>query len=492
MTEEDKNDLRKRVVDCNSSEYPRDAVHLFAEKAGMYKHNENVMNGIDGEKVDVPCHDTVASANISPKKARELISQLPDDASITANMEKVLTVKVGMKYNISVNVNVEDGLANGATGKAKFIEYKIEGSNRPSIIWMKFDDPRIGKATREKYFQRGFYDSNIQRDWTPIFEVERTFLYKYKMYQRIQFPLRPAAAKTIHKGQGITEDEAVVDLTQHKGVRKIPHIHYVAFSRVRKLENLYILNLNEAAIGLDEQVNVEMQRLRTEASLELSYTPLYKIDPSRIKLAFNNARSLHKHFKDVQFEPNVLSADVIGFAETRLCTRDEDVNFALNRFRLVRLDEAAHEYRPHHGLALYVKEHFEIQEVVKHHTQLYEFISAKLHSKRKGQLQVVVFYKYPKCSQTDLKKDISSVLKPLVDPDGKVVIMGDFNVPVNEAESPFVHFMETLFCCSQYIRQPTTDSGSVLDLVFANCDAFCDVIEAYWTDHKLIYCALDT
>ena len=93
MTEEDKNDLRKRVVDRNSGEYPRDAVHLFAEKAGMYKHNENIINGIDGEKVDIPCHDTVASANISPKKARELISQLPDDASITANMEKSVDCK---------------------------------------------------------------------------------------------------------------------------------------------------------------------------------------------------------------------------------------------------------------------------------------------------------------------------------------------------------------------------------------------------------------
>ena len=177
-------------------------MHLFAGKAGMYKYNENIMNGTDEEKVDMPCHDTVASANVSPTKARELISQLTDDASITANMEKVLTVEVEIKYNISVNVNVEDGLANGATCKVKFIAYKIEGSNHPSIIWMKFDDPRIGKATREKYFQRVFYNSNIQRDWTPIFEVERTFLYKYKMYQMIQFPLRPAAAKTIHKGQG--------------------------------------------------------------------------------------------------------------------------------------------------------------------------------------------------------------------------------------------------------------------------------------------------
>ena len=50
-----------------------------------------------------------------------------------------------MKYVMSVNVNVEDGLTHGATGEVKFIEYKIEGSNRPSIVWMKFDDPRIGK-----------------------------------------------------------------------------------------------------------------------------------------------------------------------------------------------------------------------------------------------------------------------------------------------------------------------------------------------------------
>ena len=33
------------------------------------------------------CQDTVASANISLKKTREHISQLHDDASITADME---------------------------------------------------------------------------------------------------------------------------------------------------------------------------------------------------------------------------------------------------------------------------------------------------------------------------------------------------------------------------------------------------------------------
>ena len=145
----------------------------------------------------------------------------------------------------------------------------------------------------------------------------------YKTYQRIQFPLTPASGKTIYKAEGATVDEVVVDLSQNKKIRKVPHVHYVALSRVKKLENLYILNLNEAAMDLDEQVTTEMHRLRTEAALELCYVPLYKIDPGKVKVAFNNARSLNKHFKDIEHEPNVLAADVIGFAESRLCTGDQ-------------------------------------------------------------------------------------------------------------------------------------------------------------------------
>ena len=53
----------------------------------------------------------------------------------------------------------------------------------------------------------------------------------------------------------------------------------------------------------------------------------------------------------------------------------------------------------------------------------------------------------------------------------------------------FVEFMETLFRTTmQQIKQCTTDSGSILDLIFSNCETFFDVVEAYWTDHKLVYC----
>lgn len=60
-----------------------------------------------------------------------------------------------------------------------------------------------------------------------------------------------------------------------------------------------------------------MKRLETEAPVELCYVPIYRINPNKVKVAFNNARSLHKLTLS-EYEPNILSADNTGFPETRL------------------------------------------------------------------------------------------------------------------------------------------------------------------------------
>ena len=491
MTEEDKQVLQTRVFDRDTGDYPKDAVHLFARNFYVKKHNDNILSQLPGEKFVIPCHDNVVSANIPAKECQTLINSLPDDYSKTGQLMKSLTVVVGVIVVHTANVDVEDGLTNGATGVVKQIDFRMEGTNRPSIIWVLFDDPRVGRTTREKY--RKLYNPSINTDWTPVFDVQRTFILNYKTYQRIQFPLTPASGKSVWKAEGATVDRVVVDLSQEKRIVKIPHIHYVALSRVKRLKDLYILNLNEASMALDDDVNVEMHRLRTEAALELCYVPLYKTDPGKIKIAFNNARSLHKHFRDVEFEPNVLAADAIGFAETRLCRRDENVHYALKRFRLIRLDDAEKESgnRPHHGLALYVKEYFQIQKVVKMQCKSFEFIFAGIYSIQRGYVQVVVLYKYPKSSQTDFKKDIHHHLRPVIDLNVRLVILGDFNIQIDCVNTEFVKFMETSFRCRQQIKQSTTESGSILDLIFSNSEAFCDVVEAYWTDHKLVYCAIN-
>ena len=178
--------------------------------------------------------------------------------------------------------------------------------------------------------------------------------------------------------------------------------------------------------------------------------PLYKTDPGKIKIAFNNARSLHKHFRDVEFEPNVLAADAIGFAETRLCRRDENVHYALKRFRLIRLDDAEKESgnRPHHGLALYVKEYFQNTESCQNcnASHLNSYLLAYIAFKE-DMFKLLCCTSSPKVQQTDFRKDIDCHLRPVIDLNVRLVILGDFNIQIDCTNTEFVKFMETSFRC---------------------------------------------
>jgi ATP-dependent exoDNAse (exonuclease V) alpha subunit len=117
---------------------------------------------------------------------------------------------------------------------------------------------------------------DVDRSWTPIFDIKRSFTYKYKTFERIQFPLRTAAAKTIHKSQGDTLDQVVVSL-KSKCKAKIPHIHYVALSRVRSLSGLHILDFNKENIAVSESVKAELERLKSQCVMKLCFIPLYTL-----------------------------------------------------------------------------------------------------------------------------------------------------------------------------------------------------------------------
>ena len=97
-----------------------------------------------------------------------------------------------------------------------------------------------------------------------------------------------------------------------------------------------------------------------------------------------------------------------------------------------------------------------------------------------------MLYKYTRSSQTDFRKDIHHHARSVIDLNVRLGILDDFNIQIDYVNSEFVKFMGTSFRCKQQIKQSTTDSGSILDLIFSNCEAFCDVVEAYWTDHKLV------
>ena len=140
----------------------------------------------------------------------------------------------------------------------------------------------------------------ILSTWMPIVELTWQFrLYKRNQVQVLcrQFPLRPAAAKTIHRCQGDTLDAAVVDLPA--STRE--HMHYVGLGRLRNISGLHILNLSEKKIAVSKEVAAEMSWLRSEASLKPCIPFLYETpsNENNLKILFQNVRSLHLHIEDV-------------------------------------------------------------------------------------------------------------------------------------------------------------------------------------------------
>src|SRR5690606_23306225 len=81
-----------------------------------------------------------------------------------------------------------------------------------------------------------------------------------------QFPLRLAWAVTIHKSQGKTYDQAIVDL----GPRSLaPGQTYVALSRIRQLDGLYLTRpLRPSDIIVDENVERFMSRATPIPAIE--------------------------------------------------------------------------------------------------------------------------------------------------------------------------------------------------------------------------------
>lgn len=275
LTQSDRDELNKCKVTADMQTYQLNAPHLFAENYFMHIFNDAVIDRMNTEKVAIPCHDIVLSPKLSM-------------------------------------VNTEDGLANGASCTVKQIEYKQSGTNRPSIIWVQFDDEKAGKETQSKCENRSFYHSNINKGWTPIFDIERTFLYNRKTFQRIQFSLQPSAGRSVHRVQGRTLDSVVIDLSQRRR-HKIPHLHYVALSGVRSMKNLQILNFNDQALKLDDQVEREIKRLQEKAPVKLYYNLFYNVDANfHVKIAFNNCRSLHLHLEDIKDDRNLTSSHVFG------------------------------------------------------------------------------------------------------------------------------------------------------------------------------------
>lgn len=95
-----------------------------------------------------------------------------------------------------------------------------------------------------------------------------------------QIPLRLAWAITVHKSQGMTLDAARIDLRK----AFVPGMGYVALSRVKTLDSLYLHGINRMALQVSEDALLIDETLRSRAAQDAKrFEKLLKKAKDRVK-----------------------------------------------------------------------------------------------------------------------------------------------------------------------------------------------------------------
>ena len=134
---------------------------------------------------------------------------MPTNPHETGNLKKVLTVKITARVMVTTNIDVTDGVTNGAMGTVTNVVID-HTTGKISIILVAFDSEHVG--------QEAGYTSvyhNINQNAVPIHQMQAAFpVEKNASFQatRSQFPLTLAWGVTIHKCQGLTQTEIVIDM----------------------------------------------------------------------------------------------------------------------------------------------------------------------------------------------------------------------------------------------------------------------------------------
>lgn len=223
-TEEDICTLKSRIISPLSEIYPHDALHIFATRNDVDHHNAQMLSKQTEEKIEI------SSINKIPNVVKNF-----DILQMVGGLPYSLTLCKNARIMLIKNLDVSDGVVNGATGKILDIIHSESSSSFPKAIVIQFDNRKIGRIARQssKISLQG-YECGV-----PILpaEVKQNAGRSDSSPEitRIQFPVVLCWACTIHKVQGATLDKVVASFKKLRTKGQA----YVAVSRATSLQGLF-------------------------------------------------------------------------------------------------------------------------------------------------------------------------------------------------------------------------------------------------------------
>ena len=144
-TSADLNLLATHSITAEEAKSLNHVPHFFPTRQKVDQYNENVLQNSTCQKVIITAIDIPPSGS-SPKFKQQLQAALDKcKPESTGGLPKVITVAVNHQYDTISNIAMQDGIMNGAECCIKYIQPQAHDSTFPAIVWVQFEDSRVGK-----------------------------------------------------------------------------------------------------------------------------------------------------------------------------------------------------------------------------------------------------------------------------------------------------------------------------------------------------------
>ncbi|XP_048834537.1 uncharacterized protein LOC125709770 [Brienomyrus brachyistius] len=449
------------------------ALHIYATNDQVDQHNYHMLRKICADPVIIHAQDFERVAGTSRLQRKD-----GHHAKVNKTcLAESLHIGVNARVMLLKNIDVSDGLVNGAFGTVSDVCFDTD-EDFPSEIYVTFDNEAAGKALRgKKLCLKPGLDKATQLK--P--EEERV---TNSGGTRRQFPLKLAWACTVHKVQGLTVDKAVVSLKKIFAAGQA----YVALSRVCSLKGLIIEDFKESVIYAKQDIESAMQ------SMPAFIEPVMEV-PSLCKILLHNVEGLSCHLDDLNQDRRYMEADIICLTETWLNSKEVTEDVQLPGFtyhgkpRHLAYDGsdalfAELKKQQHGGVGVYYKEHTNctVTDVQCVNIECVQFSVGLLRT------TVFVIYRPPSYNLAIFQKNLMQLITRLDSVEGGKIIMGDFNENLL-AVSTIANFMEE-HGYTQLVEEATTRKGTLIDHVYVKDivtnSISVSVMPTYFSHHECV------
>ncbi|XP_062569582.1 uncharacterized protein LOC134231612 [Saccostrea cucullata] len=481
LSEEAKTMLKECIRDG-----PDEVLHVYPTNEEANEYNLKMLQTSSEELIEISAEDYQKDNTTGKLTLREK----PFIRTRTDGLSASLLFSVNARVMLTRNINVEDGLVNGAIGHISAFDFgQPQLRNRVEGIRVLFDSEDIGKLHGKKTPHGN--EVLIQRIQEDIKEKNS------KNVVRHQFPLKLAWACTAHKVQGMTTNCVVVNLDRTFA----PGQAYVAVSRVTSQNGLFIETKDENALLKKNYANPDIKSAlcKMEKIIPVQDYPNYYDDRTFKTIVLLNVQSLRAHFLDLKSDTRFLQADFICVTETWLTDNDKIQNFEIDDFQFNHItrkqsyDESVDIFAKLRvskggGVGVYKKRN----EKALVHVLSQKNIEGMAIELSEEDTAIIVVYRPSSLNVSWFLDSLQRVLDFYKVLFSQCLILGDFNEDA-QSKGPIQRMLETSGF-KQKVNFATTDGNSMLDHVYITeqMEARVEAMSVYYSYHEAVKISLKT